>query len=80
LAIGVGIVDGGSVVVVALSPTSMPDVLVSTVGAVGPTVSSPSAAATAPAATNAAPATISARILIDICMEVPHVSLQPALM
>jgi hypothetical protein len=44
LPIDVGIVDGGSVVVVALSPTSIPDVLVSTVGAVGPTVSSPSAA------------------------------------
>jgi hypothetical protein len=68
LAIGVGIVVGGSVVVVAVSPTCIPDVLVSTGGVAGPAVSTPSAAPTVPAAMSAAPTTITARILIDFCM------------
>jgi hypothetical protein len=80
LAIGVGIVDGGSVVVVAESPTCIPDVLVSTGGAAGPVVSTPSAAPAAPAAMSAAPTTITARIFIVFCMKVPHVCLLPALM
>jgi hypothetical protein len=71
LAIGVGIVVGGSVVVVAVSPTCIPDVLVNTGGVVEPAVSTPSAAPAVPAAMSAAPTTITARILIDFCMKVP---------
>jgi hypothetical protein len=69
-AIGVAIVDGATVVV-AVSPTVMPDALVPVAGTVWPPISWPSAAVKAPVATSAAPANSVARNILVRFMATP---------